>query len=112
MLLNLENRLPFIPFRDASGGETNIQGKVKGKFFCLFVFARNVPNEIAFLLESFNDLFSVETIAFSEHTNILYKEFGIKKNGCYLIRPDRYIAYRADNLVTKHLQKYISQFLV
>lgn len=57
MLLNLENRLPFIPFRDASGGETNIEEKVKGKFFCLFVFARNVPNEIAFLLEPFNDYF-------------------------------------------------------
>lgn len=105
------DRLPFIEFKDASGNKTNIQEKVKDKFFCLFIFSDSVPKEIISMVESFKDLFSIETIPFTEHTKILNKAFGIKRNGCYLIRPDMYIAYRADKFDTEHLTKYLSQFL-
>ena len=105
------DRLPFIPFKDASGNETNIQEKIKGKFFCLFVFADAVPKEIISIVEPFKGLFSIEAIPVTEQTKNIYKEFGIKKNGCYLVRPDMYIAYRADKFDPGHLLKYLSQFL-
>jgi 2-polyprenyl-6-methoxyphenol hydroxylase-like FAD-dependent oxidoreductase len=105
------DRLPFIQFKDATGNETNIQEKVKGKFFCFFIFSDIVPKEFISIIVPFNDLFSIETIPFTEPTKILYKEFGIKRNGCYLIRPDMYIAYRADKFDNEHLTKYILQFL-
>ncbi len=105
------DRLPFIQFKDANGNETNIHERIKGKFFCLLIFSDSVPEEIVSIVEAFKDLFSIETIPFTEQTKILYKEFGIKKKGCHLIRPDMYIAYRADKFDPGHLIKYLSQFL-
>ncbi|HEV8286676.1 MAG TPA: FAD-dependent monooxygenase [Chitinophagaceae bacterium] len=105
------DRLPFVQFKDASGNETNIQGKVKGNLFCFLIFSDNIPNEIVSAIESFKDLFLIETIPFTEQTKNLNKEFGIKKTGCYLIRPDMYIAYRAAKFDTEHLTKYLSRFL-
>ena len=89
------DRLPFIQYFDEGNGERNILDKMRGKFFCLFVFSDTVPKEVANLLEPFNDLFSVEIIPLTKQTKILYDKFGISNNGCYLIRPDMYVAYRA-----------------
>ena len=105
------DRLPFIQFKEAGGNETTIQEKAKGSFFCFFIFSDNIPKEIITVIKPFEDFFSVATIPFTEQTKILYKEFGIKKTGCYLIRPDRYIAYRANKFDDDHLAKYLSQFL-
>jgi len=105
------DRLPFILFKDANENETNIQKKVKDGLFCLFIFSDNVPKEFISIIEPLNDLLSIETIPFTEHTKILYKEFGLKGNGCYLIRPDMHIAYRANKFDAQHLIKYTSQFL-
>ncbi len=105
------DRLPFIPYYNEKNEETNIQDKVKGKFFTLLVFGVRPSQEIAVILNAFKDLFSVETISLSEQTKALYKELGIKQDGCFLIRPDMYIAYRADGLDPDHLKKYLEQFL-
>lgn len=105
------DRLPFISFQDEYGNETNIQEVVKGKFFCLLIFSDKSQNQIDALVGPFRDLFSTELISLTPATKVLYKEFGIKNEGYYLIRPDRYIAYRSDRMVTSHFSKYLSQFL-
>jgi len=105
------DRLPFLQFKDAGGNEINIQERIKSSFFCLFIFCDSVPEEINSIIEPFRDLFSIELIPFAEQTNILNKKFGLKKNGCYLVRPDMYIAYRANKFDSEHFNKYLSQFL-
>jgi hypothetical protein len=84
---------------------------MRGKFFCLFFFSETVHEEIANLLEHFKNLFSIEIIPFSKQTKILYDEFGISNNGCYLIRPDMYVSYRAEKFDAEHLKRYLLQFL-
>jgi hypothetical protein len=105
------DRLPFIRYADGSHKEQNIQDKMHGKFFCFFIFSETVSGELTKWLERCKDLFSIEMIPFSEGTKILYDKFGIKNNGCYLIRPDMYIAYRAQKFDTEHLNRYLLQFL-
>ena len=84
---------------------------MRNKFFCLLVFSETIPGEITTCLESFNGLLSTEIIPFTRQTEILYKKFGIKNNGCYLVRPDMYIAYRSEALNVEHLKSYLNQFL-
>jgi hypothetical protein len=105
------DRLPFIQFKNANGEETNIQEKVKNKFFSLFIFSDEAPKELLTFLEPFISIVSIETIPFTAQTKILYNALGLHKNGCYLIRPDMYIAYRANKFESEHLTKYFSKFL-
>ncbi len=102
------DRLPFIKYQDEKHSGLNIQEKMHGKFFCFFIFSDTAPKEIIASIEPFKNLFSIELIPFNPRTEMLYKEFGIKNNGCYLIRPDMYIAYRADKFDAEHLIKYFS----
>jgi 2-polyprenyl-6-methoxyphenol hydroxylase-like FAD-dependent oxidoreductase len=101
------DRLPFIIFKDVNGNEINIQEKMRGKFFCLFIFSDNSPQELISAVKPFKDLFSIEIIPMTSQTKILYKEFGIKNNGCYLVRPDSYIAYRSQSLEAGKLENYL-----
>ncbi len=105
------DRLPFIQYSGEKSETKNIQEKTQGKFFCLFLFSQTVHKEIIVLLEPFKDLFSIELIPFTQQTKILYNKFGISDSGCYLIRPDMYVAYRAAKLDAEHLKKYLLQFL-
>jgi 2-polyprenyl-6-methoxyphenol hydroxylase-like FAD-dependent oxidoreductase len=105
------DRLPFIKYKDEKNNDTNIQGKMRGKFFCFFVFSDNQPKEIIAFIKSSKNLFSFEVIPFNPQTEVLYKHFGIKSNGYYLVRPDMYIAYRAQKFDDKHLKNYLSQFI-
>jgi hypothetical protein len=105
------DRLPFFEFRDINGSSTNIQELTKGKFFCLILFNGGDQEDINSTIEPYINFVSIENISYAESTQILFRKFGIKKSGCYLIRPDMYIAYRADRIDDKHLTKYMSQFL-
>jgi hypothetical protein len=107
------DRLPFYKFRDHEGNEINIQEKVRGKLFCLLVFNDRIPEETVTAIKPLKDFCSFDVIPFEKETETLYKRFGIKRNGCYLIRPDMYIAYRANKFNSEHLGKYIhSTFFV
>lgn len=59
------DRLPFMQFENANGEKTNIQEKVKGKFFNLFIFSDKAPKEFLELLQPFRSIISIETIPFT-----------------------------------------------
>jgi hypothetical protein len=105
------DRFPFVQYSDEKLGEINILDKMRGKFFCLFVFSETVPKEVTNLLEPFKDFFSIEIIPLAKQTKTPYDKFGIRNNGCYLIRPDMYVAYRAKKFDAEHLRRYLLQFL-
>ena len=105
------DRLPFIKFKDANEEVINIQEKIKSNSFSLFIFSHKVPNEWLSFLDQFKNIISSEIIPFSIDTKNIYSKLGVYKNGCYLIRSDMYIAYRADKFELEHFRKYLSQFL-
>jgi 2-polyprenyl-6-methoxyphenol hydroxylase-like FAD-dependent oxidoreductase len=109
------DRLPFVKFQD-SGQRVNIQDKVKQAAFHLFLFPGPQVTSQAKMLEnglrSFNDSIVVETILLTPDTAILYETLGIQHGGCYLVRPDLYIAYRSATLNVEHLERYLTRFLI
>ena len=101
------DRLPYILYND-NGNEVNIQEKVTGKSFHLFIITKNLPcSEIINVAKKYNNILSFEIISYSSQNNYLFKRLGITKNGCYLIRPDMYIAFQSDKLRARQLENYL-----
>ena len=110
-LLRPGDRLPFILFSE-NGREVNIQEKVKGTGFHLFILSKDSPpKEIINMAEKYSNILSFDIILPSANNNILFKKSGIKKKGFLLIRPDLHIAFQSENLNTKQLENYLKQFL-
>lgn len=106
------DRLPFLVFNE-NDKEINIQEKINGTGFTLLIFTKNSSSlEIESSTEKCKNVLSYKTIPFTTKTKFLFEHFGIKNSGCYLIRPDMYIAYRSDTLNTRHLNNYLKQFLM
>jgi hypothetical protein len=108
------DRLPFVVFRE-HGKHVNIQDKVKEPAFHLFLFpgteseaqARTLQNAV----DRFDEAVVVETIPLTAATTPLYEALGIQQSGCYLVRPDMYIAYRSAGLNVEHIAQYLDRFL-
>ncbi|HXS37331.1 MAG TPA: FAD-dependent monooxygenase [Flavipsychrobacter sp.] len=106
------DRWPYISYTDADGKEVNIQDKLKGTSFHLFLFSKNNSfDELRRLEEKYKDLLSLEIITYTEQTKTLFEKFGINQSGYYLVRPDMYVAYRSDEPNVSHLEEYLSRFL-
>lgn len=106
------DRLPCLTFSDTDK-KINIQEKIKGTKFTLFIFAKNSPPlEIIRIAEKYRSVLSLEIIPFLSETKILYDRFGIENGGCYLIRPDMYIAYRSTVAAADYFESYLQQYLI
>ena len=80
----------------------------------LFVFSRDGGKEnmqVMSLVKKYEDILESKTITFSIETKILFEKFGIKNEGCYLVRPDSYIAWRSQGQDEKKLEQYLERFL-
>ncbi|NVO11835.1 MAG: FAD-dependent monooxygenase [Bacteroidales bacterium] len=101
------DRLPYILFDGI-----NLQDKVKEAKFHLIIFAEDSSAGIyKVLAEKYKDILSTEIIPLNAGTANLYKSLGIKKDGCYLVRPDMYIAYRSNKLRIDHFERFFNQYL-
>jgi hypothetical protein len=106
------DRLPFLVFNE-NDKEINIQEKINGTGFTLLIFTKYPPSlENEGSTEKCKNVLSYKTIPFTSKTKFLFEHFGIENSGCYLIRPDMYIAYRSATLNTHHLNNYLEHFLM
>ena len=109
------DRLPYVIFHE-QGKTVNIQDKVKTPAFHLFLFPGTQTDAKAYALQTAADTFDgaieVETIRLTAETKPLYEAFGVQQGGCYLVRPDMYIAYRSAALNAEHLEHYLERFLI
>ena len=105
------DRLPFILFKE-NGNEVNIQDKVNGTSYHLFVFSKNIPlKEIINKLENYSNTLTFEIILYSALNKNLFKALNVKQKGFLLIRPDLHIALQTDTLNFNQLSNYLNQFL-
>jgi len=106
------DRLPYLVFKDKDK-EINIQEKITGTGFSLFLFTKDSPLvEMIKVAEKYKNVLSFEIIPFTTETKFLYDHFSIKNGGYYLIRPDMYIAYRSAKLNPFQLENYLQQYLM
>lgn len=106
------DRLPYIRFTGVDGNETSTHEMVKGSFFQFFFFADDTPKAYNTIIQAHHTFFSHTTIIPSEQTKDLYKKLGVGVNSCVLVRPDRYVAYRADKFDAEHVKNYLAAFLI
>jgi 2-polyprenyl-6-methoxyphenol hydroxylase-like FAD-dependent oxidoreductase len=110
-----EDRLPYVLFHE-QGKHVNIQDKVKAPAFHLFFFPGTQSGARAQALQQAADTFDgaivVETIPLTVETRPLYQALGVPRGGCYLVRPDMYIAYRSAAWNAEHFALYLERFLI
>jgi 2-polyprenyl-6-methoxyphenol hydroxylase-like FAD-dependent oxidoreductase len=106
------DRLPNLEFRIA-GRKITAQGVSDFKRFHAFVFSKEYfPDEFLEYLTSAEHLISHEFIAFDSGTAVAYHLFGIRAAGCYLVRPDMYIAFRSANLYVNQIRGYLKRYML
>jgi len=109
------DRLPFATFRE-NNKLINIQDKVKAPAFHLLLFSKNNSEEetkaIRDLVDKYSDVIQIEVISFSLATNDLFETFGVPNGGCYLVRPDMYIAYRSVRFDEEHLKAFLKRIAI
>ena len=104
-------RLPFINYQADGKMINNIQDQVKSTGFHLFIFSKpSYSDAIKQIAEKYTHLISYEIIPYSLGKDDLFKRFGIVDSGCYLVRPDLYIAYRSAKPDADHFENYLQQF--
>jgi 2-polyprenyl-6-methoxyphenol hydroxylase-like FAD-dependent oxidoreductase len=107
-------RIPYVEYKDAEGSLINIQMHLNDLMFHLFLFT-GVPSEppkslIFKFAKRFEKVITIDKIPLTKGTKNLYKSFGIKTTGFYLVRPDFHIAYRCPETDTKHFEDYLATF--
>jgi 2-polyprenyl-6-methoxyphenol hydroxylase-like FAD-dependent oxidoreductase len=106
------DRLPCFSFL-LGGNKLNLQDLVNEGLFHLIILSGNSnPEKFKMFTGLYTGWLSVLFIPLDGGTRPLYKRLGIKKNGCYLVRPDMYIAYRAKKIIKKDLVNYLTQLSV
>ena len=105
-------RLPYINYQ-VDGKMINIQDKVKSSDFHLFIFSNHSPiDAMRRIAERYAHLLSFDIIQYTPDNDDLFKRFGIVDSGCYLVRPDLYIAYRSAKPDADHFEAYLQQFFI
>jgi 2-polyprenyl-6-methoxyphenol hydroxylase-like FAD-dependent oxidoreductase len=105
------DRVPYIQFRE-SGEQTDTLQKLRVKNFRVFAFPGKNLRAIAPIIEELRrhqKLYSIMSIERTSETENVYAAFGIVEAGCYIIRPDMYVAYRTSEPDTEHLKKYMER---
>jgi len=109
------DRLPYVVFQE-EGRAVNIQDKLRAPAFHLFFFpGAHKATEAQALLRSasaFGGAIVAETIPLVAGTKRLYKRLGVNNGGCYLVRPDMYIAYRDTSCSAAHLEEYLGRVFI
>jgi hypothetical protein len=106
-----------IPYIEDNGNASNftINTVLPGVKFHLLLFSREKKSsELEDILKQvqndYPDLIEINEILLSIQTQSIYKKFGIKENGYYLVRPDGYIAYRCNSLNFYNFFVYLRQY--
>lgn len=80
--------------------------------FYLFVFGKHMlPATFQKELIKYKDVIALKYIAKDTQTQPLFEIFGIIEEGCYLVRPDSYIAWRCQDFDVNELTKYLKKVL-
>lgn len=106
------DRLPYVLFNQG-GKELNLQDIVNGTFFHLIIFSRSaITLELSTYIRQYSGWLMVHHIPPDDGNRSMYKRLGMGKTGCYLIRPDMYIAYRAKKLNIEKLERYLKKLSI
>ena len=104
-------RLPYLAYPE--DGKSSMLGDGWGsQSFHLLIFGnQKLPHPFQLVVEEFSDVLSLKFIALDSRTRALYDRLGMKDEGCYLVRPDGYIAWRSIGFNALSLGNYLQNIL-
>lgn len=105
-------RIPHLTY-ELNGNQVAIYDGLSS--FQLLIFGKqNLPAPFQTVINKYSDVISVIHIAKNANNQPVFKRLGLKEQGCYLIRPDYYIAWRSQEFnaidlgtLLKMLQKFM-----
>ena len=101
------DRLPYITYKDREQQTISLQELVSQSKFLVILLQQNKK---VFSVDSLqSSLVETHRIIFSASTEHIFKQLGIHHEGCYIIRPDMYIAYRSQDPDIKTIQDYFTK---
>lgn len=104
-------RLPWLTYE--TGGKTcTINDGLDSRTFHLLIFGKQaLPAPFQMEVDKYSDVISVIYIANEAGNRDLFKSLGLENEGCYLIRPDLYIAWRSRDFDVTSFSNYLQKFL-
>lgn len=106
------DRFPYLTY-ELNGVSVAIYDGLSSSTFHLLIFGKlNLPAAFQSVINQFNDVISVIHIANQATTKPVFKRLGLKEQGCYLIRPDHFIAWRSQELNAIDLGNFLQKFIL
>lgn len=104
-------RLPYLTY-EKNGKRLSLHNSLNPLGFYLLVFGKSLlPASFHRELYKYKDVIALKYIGNDTGTQALFEAFGIKDEGCYLVRPDSYIAWRCHGFDEEGLRNYIKKAL-
>ena len=97
---------------ETGGQQVALYDALNGPVFYLLIFGKQfLPASFQSVMNKYTDVISVIIIEKESGTLHLFKSLGIQNEGCFLIRPDHFIAWRCQDFNAKSLEDYLQQFM-
>lgn len=104
-------RLPYLTY-EKSGKQVTIYDSFVSSTFYLFIFGKQMlPSPFQTVINKYRDVISVIYIAKEVGTQGVFKSLGLENEGCYLIRPDNFVAWRSQEFNAISFGNYLLKFM-
>lgn len=104
-------RLPYLSYFKKCRRYSLYHG-IHPTHFHLFIFGRHIlPQMFQSVIEKYKNVLSVKYIEKEPNTALIYTQLGLKDFGCYLVRPDMYIAWRSHEFNGEELNETLETVL-
>jgi len=105
------DRMPHMTY-ETDGKACSLYNELNSQTFHLLVFGKQeLASPFQKVVDKYRDVISIKFIAFESGTQALFKSLGLENEGCYLVRPDLYIAWRSRDFNVKSVSNYLQKFL-
>lgn len=104
-------RLPHLTY-EIDGKSYALYDELNSQTFHLLVFGnQELPSPFKTVVDKYSNVISIKYFAYESGTQTLFKSLGLENEGCYLVRPDLYIAWRSRKFNAISFSNYLKKFL-
>lgn len=105
-------RLPYLWYFKG-GRRYSLHSGLNATHFHLLLLGRQLfPQMFQSVLVKYKNILSLKYIERNPGTQAVYDRLGLNEQGCYLIRPDMYIAWRSHDFNGEELNDYLEKVLI
>lgn len=105
------DRLPYVGY-EKNGSQYALHNDLSLTHYTLLVFGSPMlPQRFQRVLFKYKAIISIKYLDENKDTRAVFDQLGLTKQGCYLIRPDMYVAWRSHDFNAEQLNEYLENVL-